>query len=1262
MRALAFQTRQQIFDQTGVLLVVRDPLPAPPAAPGQPPFIASKESEGLEILVAVWNDLSVTAMHGHVDLGTGLRTALTQIVAEELNVAPEVVHLLMGSTSAAPNQGATIASASIQIHSLPLQKASAQAHLWAIQACSKHWGCEVSSVDFCDGIFQNRSTQEVLSWPQLLQDKRIILKLDLQTPLKDAKDYRLIGTDFPRIDLPPKALGELIFVHDMRVPGMLHGRVIRPPYAGYDAGDFVGKTLKSVDESSIRHIPGVRAVVVKGDFVGVVAEREEHAEQAMRELSVDWGDWTGMRDLKNTEQALRANPYTQRTLIDTGNVDKAISDAEHLLERSYVWPYQMHASIGPSCALAMWFNEEDFQQNKLRARVWAGTQNPHALRADLALLVGALDENIDLIRMEAAGCYGRNCADDVAADALLLSRAVGAPVRVQLTREQENVWEPKGAAQLMQVRGGLNADKTVAGYDFTTSYPSNASPTLALLLTGVIEPVARTYEMGDRTAKPPYDWNHLRVTVNDMAPILRASWLRGVSALPNSFAHESFVDELAYLANTDPVEFRWRSIEDKRGKELIQMTAEKAHWQTHQLPQLKNGDGHWANGQGFAYARYFHSKWPGYGAAYAAWVADVQVNKNTGEILVKKVVVGHDAGLLINPKGVEHQVHGNVIQSTSRSLSEEVQTDSKTGKVVNLEWGSYPIINFRNVPMVEVYHMPRPDEPSLGAGESSSVPGTAAIANAIFDAIGVRLTNPPFTAEKVRAGLHSLRINQTAEEKNSDTDNETSRLSKIFKSSKRQGDQPLHRVFHQLRSALGIFLSVKDKWIEVGLIRGFTLLFIGFASSVLLYGGGQSEISKIRDAANPQTGKTTNFDESLIQRGRSLVAIGNCVGCHTQRGKEPFTGGRSIQTPFGEIVTPNITPHVQSGIGGWSYAAFERAMRQGISRDGHHLYPAFPYTSFQNIDDQDLMAIYAWLMSQEPVNSPLVQSNLKFPYSQRELMPIWNSLFAQKSKAPISSAQNNDQAYLRGKYLVETLGHCSQCHSARNALGGISEKDKLSGGFVDGWYAPALSAQNPSPVPWTKVELLDYLSTGRTTLHGIAGGPMAQIIRELANAPSEDKLAIAEYLAAIMNPSNTDHKLAKEVADKVVQSSITAEQENTKWFLQQELNAGKRQFEGSCASCHHDGDGPKLLGTNLHLSLNSNMYADTPDNLIRIIFEGVREPASTELGFMPAFKDSLTDKQLSQMVAYMRFRFAPELPAWQNLEHTANTIRTSLNR
>src|SRR5437762_9200493 len=414
------------------------------------------------------------------------------------------------------------------------------------------------------------------------------------------------------------------------------------------------------------------------------------------------------------------------------------------MHRTYVWPYQMHGSIGPSCAVA------DYQEGHVR--LWSGTQNPHILRADLALLLRRPETDIDVVRLEAAGCDGRNCADDVSADAVLLSRAVGRPVRVQLTREQEHAWKPKGAAQLMDVKGGLRADGTVAGYDFATRYPSNGAPILALLLTGAVAPVPPVFDMGDRTAIPPYDYENIRVIAHDMPPIVRASWLRGVSALPNTFAHESYIDELATEAGVDPIEYRLRYLRDPRGIDLVNAVAERAGWTPRPRRKKSVAEGDILRGRGFAYALYVHSKFPGYGAAWSAWVADVAVDKRTGDVSVTRVVAGQDSGLMINPDGVRHQIHGNVIQSTSRALMEEVSFDRTS--VTAREWGAYPIIKFPEVPEIDVLMLPRQDQPPLGVGESASVPSAAAIANAIYDATGVHFRELPFTPER---SLRALR-------------------------------------------------------------------------------------------------------------------------------------------------------------------------------------------------------------------------------------------------------------------------------------------------------------------------------------------------------------------------------------------------------------------------------------------------------------------------------------------------------------------------
>ena len=1196
------RTRRDFLEAKGALVVMREPPEALPQAPGQPPMIPPNPAEGVEILLAVWDDGKVTGLNGHVDLGTGIRTALAQIIAEELDVEPSQVEMVLGDTAMAPNQGPTIASASIQITAVPLRQAAAQARAFLLARAASALGVEPTGLVVSAGVVSHG--EQRISYADLVRGEQFHLLLDPEVDVKPVQTYRVVGQSAPRVDIPAKVAGELVFVHDKRLPGMLHGRVVRPPYAGADHGDFIGNTLESVDESSIAHIPGVRAVVVIRDFVGVVAEREDQAEAAALALKVHWRAWPGLPSLDDPAQALRDNPAVARKVIDEGDVDSALTSAAQELQREYVWPYQMHASIGPSCGVAQWHGGDTHPA----MTVWTGSQNPHVLRAELSKLMQLPDVDVEVVRMEASGCYGRNSADDVCADAALLSRAVRAPVRVQLSREQENLWEPKGAAQLMTVRGGLASDNSMAAYDFTTSYPSNAAPTLALLLTRTIEPVAQAFAMGDRTARPPYEVPNLRVTVNDMAPILRASWLRGVSALPNSFAHESYVDELATAAGADPVQFRLRHLTDERAIDVLRSTAERAGWVQHTVPQQKESSGNLLRGQGVAYARYMHSKWPGFGAAWTAWVADVEVNRSTGEVRVNRVVVGHDSGQVVNPAGVRHQVQGNVVQTTSRALKERVQVDPVTSVVVNREWGSYPILGFRDLPTIDVHIMPRQSEPPLGAGESSSVPGTAAIANAIFDATGVRFRHPPFTAEVVRAAINPLPAPAAA---------------------------PLEPVAHP-PPADAVWPRRRSWW-----AKGAALAVSAVGVAAALF-GWRSVISPVARI------DTSVYSADAIERGRQLAAAGNCATCHTAPGGEINAGGLAMPTPFGTVYATNLTPDVDTGIGAWSFSAFQRAMRDGVSRDGHHLYPAFPYTAFTKVTDDDLMALYAYLMVQPAVHSAVPETKLAFPFSVRPMLAFWNALFLNAGAQAQADPQRSPQ-WNRGAYLVNGLGHCGACHTDRNAFGAEREgKAFLGGAFVKGWEAPALTSATRAPVPWTENALFDYMRVGHSALHGVASGPMAPVVREFAALPDTDIRAMAHYLASF-NPPVTDAQAASAASAAVASAQAGAAAL---------AGPAQRMFETACGSCHHDGDGPRLLGVNVPLALNSNLHADLPDNLLRVILEGHLEPASIELGFMPAFGAAFDDRQLAELTDYMRRRFAPGKPPWTNLEAEVARVRS----
>jgi nicotinate dehydrogenase subunit B len=733
----------------------------------------------------------------------------------------------------------------------------------------------------------------------------------------------------------------------------------------------------------------------------------------------------------------------------------------------------------------------------------------------------------------------------------------------------------------MDVNGGLRADGSVAGYDFATRYPSNGAPTLALLLTGTIPPVPAVFEMGDRTAIPPYDYDAMRVTAHDMPPIVRASWFRGVSALPNTFAHESYIDELAIEAGVDPIEYRLRYLKDPRAIDLVKAVADRADWTPRPAWKEPAADGDIVRGRGFAYALYVHSKFPGYGAAWSAWITDVAVNKATGDVSVTRVVAGQDSGLMINPDGVRHQIHGNVIQSTSRALMEEVSFDRTS--VISREWGAYPIITFPDIPKIDVLMLPRQDRPPLGVGESASVPSAAAIANAIFDATGVRFRELPFTPERIRAGLAAAKAKPSPG-------------------------------------------GAKRRGIVAG-VAALCSAVIGIGLTAMPW---RSAIAPI---ARPDA---SVYSAATIARGEQLAALGNCAVCHTEPNGVINAGGRTIETPFGVIYSTNITPDSATGIGAWSYPAFERAMREGIHRDGRHLYPAFPYPHFAKTTDADLQALYAYLMAQAPVHAANRETALAFPFNLRPLMAGWNMLFHRP--ATLEADASRSAIWNRGAYLVESLGHCGACHSPRNALG-AEKKAYLAGGFAEGWEAPPLTALSAAPIPWSEGELFAYLRTGVSRFHGVAAGPMAPVVKELSSLPDSDIRAMANYLASF----------GATALGKTGEEAMAARLETlTSQKIVPASAVGARLYDGACAVCHQIG-GPALFGSRPSLALNSNLHSALPDNLIRVILHGIASPVSSDLGYMPGFKDSMTAWQITELVSYLRQQFAPDKQPWTDV-------------
>jgi nicotinate dehydrogenase subunit B len=388
------------------------------------------------------------------------------------------------------------------------------------------------------------------------------------------------------------------------------------------------------------------------------------------------------------------------------------------------------------------------------------------------------------------------------------------------------------------------------------------------------------------------------------------------------------------------------------------------------------------------------------------------------------------------------------------------------------------------------------------------------------------------------------------------------------------------------------------------------------------------------------------YAAATIARGKQLAALGDCAVCHTTKNGLLNAGGRALETPFGIIYSTNITPDVETGIGAWSYPAFERAMREGIHRDGRHLYPAFPYNHFAKTTDADLQALYAFLMAQTPVRADTPKPALAFPFSWRPLLAGWNALFHQPQ--PFQADATKSEIWNRGAYLVEGLGHCGACHSPRNALGAEQQSAYLAGGVAEGWEAPPLTSLSHAPIPWSEDELFAYLRTGESRLHGVAAGPMAPVVKELAALPDQDIRAMAVYLA-YFNDNAVDRSAQQALASQLETSTRTLAASS----------AGARLYQGACAVCHEVGGAP-LFGSRPSLVLNSNLHSAMPDNLIQIILHGIASPASSDLGYMPAFKDSMTDGQVAELVSYLRQQFAPGKPPWAGVEAAVGRAREAV--
>ena len=722
------------FLQAGGALVVGFSLPAIAFAQRQPGADAaigkSLDTNAVDGFISINSDGTVTIFSGKVDLGQGLRIAIPQMAAEELGIGVERIVMIEGDTALTPDQGPTAGSSGIMRGGVQIRQAAATARETLIAMVAARGNTPAAEFDTVDGEVRLKSGGAGIRFGQLVGDKRLDVNVDPKAKLRDPASYTVVGKSIARPDIPGKVTGRHVYVHDLKVDGMLHGRVVRPP--------AVGAKLLAVDEASVKAIPGARVVRIN-DFVGVVAASEWDAMAAAKSLKARWSDSAPLMGADAVRGRLRAGPFaSDETLVKKGDAAAALAGAAKVTAEFY-WPMQSHGSMGPSCAVA------DVREGK--ATVWSASQATHRFRETISRALALPKESVRVIYLDGSGCYGMNGHDDAAADAALLSKAVGRPVRVQWSREDELGWDPKGPPQLLALEGAVDDAGKISAWrtdmwipKATASLPN--MPLLALDAAGIAQTPGITTGLISQNGDPPYAVPHQEVVVHWLASSpLRPSNIRAPGKVANCFAVESFTDMLAVAAKRDAVEFRLQALSDPRGVEVIRRAAALIGWQSRPSPSSSAT----AGGRGFAYMHYKHNE------SYVAMAMEVDVDRASGAIKVRRVACAHDCGLVINPDGLKAQIEVNILQTLSRTLYEEVAFDRS--RVTSVNWTSYPILRFPDAPEIAIDIVSRPNDPPLGAGEASATPVPAALANAVFDAVGARMTTVPFTRERVLTAL-----------------------------------------------------------------------------------------------------------------------------------------------------------------------------------------------------------------------------------------------------------------------------------------------------------------------------------------------------------------------------------------------------------------------------------------------------------------------------------------------------------------------------
>jgi CO/xanthine dehydrogenase Mo-binding subunit len=694
-----------------------------------------KKAPFLDSWIRVGADGRITIFTGKSELGQGIKTALRQVAAEELSVKFEDTDLITSDTARTPDEGFTSGSQSMSDSGTAILHAAAQVRELLIDLAAAKLAVEAPTLKAEAGKIVAGSGQSV-GYGELVAGADLHVQAQAQSKRKDPTSFSIVGQSVARVDIPAKVSGGEAYVQDMRLPGMVHARIIVPPSAK--------ATIRSIDAATVEKLPGVVKVYRNGNFLAVIAEGEYQAVVAMNALAAvtSWTEQETLPDPETIYDYLKSLPAKSDVIL---NRAATVPPGGKTLSATFKRPYQMHGSIGPSCAIA------EFNDGELT--VWSHGQGMFPLQASIAELLHLPKEKVRCIHVEGSGCYGHNGADDAGAGAALLAVALpGRPVRLQWMRDQEHTWEPYGPAMLSEIRGTLDSNGNVIDFAYDvwsnthSTRPESAGNTMAgwLVSQPFAPPDPRSIPQpaggGDRNAIPIYKFPNAKVTHHFISQMpLRVSALRSLGAYMNIFAIESFMDEMAVTANADPIEFRLKHLEDARAKEVIETVAERFDWKNWR----KAGPYH---GRGFAFAKYKNL------AAYVAVALDIEVDRETGRIRLGRAVAADDSGQAVNPDGIKNQIEGAIVQAASWTLQEQVAFDRT--RIKSRDWATYPILRFEDVfRSVEVYVLDRPSQPYLGTGEGGQGPTAAAIANALANATGQRFRELPFTRERVKAAL-----------------------------------------------------------------------------------------------------------------------------------------------------------------------------------------------------------------------------------------------------------------------------------------------------------------------------------------------------------------------------------------------------------------------------------------------------------------------------------------------------------------------------